>query len=206
MKDGLSFLDIVARQILHLRRQRGARAIGAHEQLQYTRRIACCASSVPWISPPTSPGFFATQGTQDPGTDLSPAEWPADEDKEWCPPGHGDIYPALISSGMLRQCLDAGYEYAFVSNIDNLGATVDEEILGYFAQERLPFLMEVTQRTAADRKGGHPGCGSQWAISCCAKSPSVRPTNSKTFKTSAATATSTPTTSGSNSPTLQRPR
>jgi UTP--glucose-1-phosphate uridylyltransferase len=56
---------------------------------------------------------------------------------------------------MLEQLLDRGYEYAFVSNADNLGATLDERILGWFAREELPFLMEVADRTEADRKGGH---------------------------------------------------
>ena len=83
------------------------------------------------------------------------ATWPADPEKEWCPPGHGDIYTALVTSGMLQQLLDAGYEYAFVSNADNLGASLDLRILGHFAANRLPFLMEVAERTAADRKGGH---------------------------------------------------
>jgi UTP--glucose-1-phosphate uridylyltransferase len=32
---------------------------------------------------------------------------------------------------------------------------LDPAILGYFAQEKLPFLMEVADRTLADRKGGH---------------------------------------------------
>jgi UTP--glucose-1-phosphate uridylyltransferase len=56
---------------------------------------------------------------------------------------------------MLDELLDKGYEYAFVSNADNLGATLDERILGWFARERLPFAMEVADRTEADRKGGH---------------------------------------------------
>ena len=30
---------------------------------------------------------------------LDPVEWEADPDLEWCPPGHGDIYPALVASG-----------------------------------------------------------------------------------------------------------
>ena len=81
--------------------------------------------------------------------------WPADPDKEWCPPGHGDIYPALVTSGMLARMLAQGYEYLFVSNADNLGATLDLSILGFFARHHLPFLMEVAERTAADRKGGH---------------------------------------------------
>jgi UTP--glucose-1-phosphate uridylyltransferase len=86
---------------------------------------------------------------------LQPAEWPDDPSKEWCPPGHGDIYASLVASGMLETLLNGGYEYAFVSNADNLGAVLDPAILGYFAQEKLPFLMEVADRTAADRKGGH---------------------------------------------------
>lgn len=51
--------------------------------------------------------------------------------------------------------LDAGFERAFVSNADNLGAVVDTTILGYFVDAALPFMMEVADRTAADKKGGH---------------------------------------------------
>ena len=56
---------------------------------------------------------------------------------------------------MLDALLDAGYEYAFVANVDNLGAVMDERILAWFAREEIPFLMEVADRTPADRKGGH---------------------------------------------------
>ena len=55
----------------------------------------------------------------------------------------------------MAQLLAQGYEYAFVSNADNLGATLDLRILGYLATAQLPFLMEVAERSAADRKGGH---------------------------------------------------
>ncbi len=87
--------------------------------------------------------------------DLTPATWPADPDLEWCPPGHGDIYTALLTSGMLDTLLARGYRYAFISNADNLGAVLDPAILGYFVSHGLPFLMEVADRTEADRKGGH---------------------------------------------------
>lgn len=86
--------------------------------------------------------------------DLSPAIWPANPALEWCPPGHGDIYTALITSGMLDTLLSRGYRYVFVSNSDNLGAVLDPHILGYFVRGRLPFMMEVTDRTEVDRKGG----------------------------------------------------
>lgn len=46
----------------------------------------------------------------------------ADEKKSWYPPGHGDLYDALVRSGVLDQLLNEGREYLFVSNSDNLGA------------------------------------------------------------------------------------
>jgi len=74
---------------------------------------------------------------------------------EWCPPGHGDIYIALVSSGMLNNLQQAGYRYALISNSDNLGAVLDTQLLGFMVEQQLPFLMEVTDRTEADKKGGH---------------------------------------------------
>lgn len=60
-----------------------------------------------------------------------------------CPPGHGDIYPSLLGSGMLERLRKAGITYVFVSNSDNLGATLDLDLLAYFAQSGDAFLMEV---------------------------------------------------------------
>jgi UTP--glucose-1-phosphate uridylyltransferase len=87
--------------------------------------------------------------------DFSPAVWPETPELEWNPPGHGDIYAALYTSGTLDQLLKEGVRYAFIANSDNLGATMDESLLGYFADKSLPFMMEVSQRTPADIKGGH---------------------------------------------------
>ena len=86
---------------------------------------------------------------------LAPARWPRDPSLEWCPPGHGDIYPALMTSGMLATLLERGYRYAFMSNSDNLGAVLDPRILAWIAAEELPYVCEVTDRTEADKKGGH---------------------------------------------------
>ena len=55
----------------------------------------------------------------------------------------------------MNKLLDQGIEYAFISNSDNLGATLDESLLGYFSSSGFPFMMEVARRTPADRKGGH---------------------------------------------------
>ncbi|XP_053471897.1 UTP--glucose-1-phosphate uridylyltransferase isoform X1 [Ictalurus furcatus] len=76
----------------------------------------------------------------------------------WYPPGHGDIYTSFYNSGLLDQLIMEGKEYIFVSNIDNLGATVDLHILNHLmsqpAERRCEFVMEVTDKTRADIKGG----------------------------------------------------
>lgn len=86
---------------------------------------------------------------------LLPSPSKYDDDNElWYPPGHGDMYEALYRTGTLDTLLSQGKEYLFVSNIDNLGATVDLEILQHFAKSGAEFIMEVTDKTRADIKGG----------------------------------------------------
>lgn len=87
--------------------------------------------------------------------DHTPASWPQNPELEWNPPGHGDIYTAMITSGILDALLDKGYIYAFISNSDNLGAIMNRRLLGYMVHHNLPFLMEVARRTDQDKKGGH---------------------------------------------------
>ena len=86
---------------------------------------------------------------------LEPATSQTDKSNEWCPPGHGDLYAALVGSGRLEALLEAGYKYMFVSNSDNLGATLDMKILTHFASTDTPFMMECCERTENDKKGGH---------------------------------------------------
>jgi len=86
---------------------------------------------------------------------LQPVSYPQSPDMEWNPPGHGDLYASLVTSGVLDDLLSHGRRYAFVSNSDNLGAVLDMRILGYMAGNELPFIMEVAPRTASDKKGGH---------------------------------------------------
>ncbi len=87
--------------------------------------------------------------------DLTPVSWPADPTLEWCPPGHGDIYTAILASGVLEQLLDAGFRYASASNSDNLGAVPSPRIAGWFAASGAPYAAELCPRTLADKKGGH---------------------------------------------------
>lgn len=70
------------------------------------------------------------------------------------PPGHADVYRCLVEYGILDKLLDDGIESVFISNSDNLGATLDVSILNYFIDSKLDFLMEVTPKTKLDVKGG----------------------------------------------------
>lgn len=86
---------------------------------------------------------------------LLPCPKSALEDKgAWYPPGHGDLFDAIMNSGLVDKLLDQGKEYLFVSNVDNLGAVVDTRILEHMHQSGAEFLMEVTDKTKADVKGG----------------------------------------------------
>jgi UTP--glucose-1-phosphate uridylyltransferase len=147
VKDGLTFLDIIAQQAsipLVLMDSFATR----DDSLALMKKYPALWNNVPL-------DFLQHKIPKITQIDFNPVDWPDNPDLEWCPPGHGDIYAALVTSGMLDTLLQAGYEYAFVSNSDNLGAVVDEAILGYFVENNTPFIMEVADRTEADKKGGH---------------------------------------------------
>lgn len=82
----------------------------------------------------------------------------SENSEAWYPPGHGDLYDSLNNSGLLDMFIKDGKEYMFVSNSDNLGAGVDLNILNFLlspGEKKSPeFLMEVTDKTRADVKGG----------------------------------------------------
>src|SRR5215213_1621097 len=109
----------------------------------------------PELESPVPPDFVQHKEPKLLVDDLAPVEWPDDPAQEWCPPGHGDLYTARLTSGMLDALLDAGYRWAFISNSDNLAAVLEPRVLAWIAREEIPFVMEVTDRTEADRKGGH---------------------------------------------------
>ena len=62
----------------------------------------------------------------------------------WYPPGHGDFYQAFANSGLLDELIEReGRTVCFMSNIDNMGATVDLSILKQFIESQNEFIMEV---------------------------------------------------------------
>ena len=156
-REGRSFLDVIVGQTLELRRRYGVRLPLVLMDSDATRQPTLAAlASHPEIAVPGVPADFLQSTVPKLDADsLLPVSWPASPPLEWCPPGHGDVYPSLRGSGMLDTLLEHGFRYAMISNADNLGATVDPRIVGHLARRRIPFLMEVVQGTEADRKGGH---------------------------------------------------
>jgi UTP--glucose-1-phosphate uridylyltransferase/phosphoglucomutase len=158
VRPGVNFLDLIVRQVMSLREASGSRV-----RLLLMNSFSTSGDTLDYLQKHAAGGFadpseVELMQNQVPKIDeatLAPVEWPANPSHEWCPPGHGDLYPALVGSGWLDRLLAAGVKYAFVSNSDNLGAVLEPGLLKHFADSGAPFLMEVTRRTPADRKGGH---------------------------------------------------
>ncbi len=157
VRPGVAFLDLMSRQILSLRAETGGEVrfllMNSNASSDDTRTYL--GESVPEIGDPADLELLQNWAPKLDRETLEPVSHPANPDLEWCPPGHADVYPTLEGSGWLDRLLVDGVKYAFISNSDNLGAVLDPTLLSYFAKEGGPFLMEVTRRTEADKKGGH---------------------------------------------------
>ncbi|MCW7492410.1 UTP--glucose-1-phosphate uridylyltransferase [Leptospira sp. 2 VSF19] len=153
IKDSMSFLTVMAKQIEFIRSEYGVNVPllfmdsyntqkDSQEELEksgfkQTLRTSFLQNKVPRLDAET---FTPIQNKN--------------EKENWCPPGHGDIYFTMVEEGILDELLSKGYEIAFLSNGDNLGATVDPHIVSYLLKENIHFAMEMTPKTLADKKGG----------------------------------------------------
>jgi UTP--glucose-1-phosphate uridylyltransferase len=164
VKPGHTFLDVIVRQVLALRRRHDVRLPLVLMNSFHTReptlkalegRAGQAQGGARGLTQDVPLDFLQNSEPKLRADDLMPIDWPDDRELEWCPPGHGDLYAALAASGMLDALLERGYEYAFVSNADNLAAVLDARLLGHIADRGLQFVMEVVVGTEADRKGGH---------------------------------------------------
>ncbi|MBA2955815.1 UTP--glucose-1-phosphate uridylyltransferase [Nocardioides sp. MAH-18] len=157
VRRGLSFLDIIARQVLHLRKEHDATLpllfMNSFRTSADTMAALARYADLPVEGLPLE--FLQNKEPKLLAKDLSPATWPKDPALEWCPPGHGDLYTALRGTGLLDRLIERGYRYVFVSNSDNLGAVPDPRVAGWFAGSGAPFAIEAVRRTPSDRKGGH---------------------------------------------------
>jgi UTP--glucose-1-phosphate uridylyltransferase len=150
-RDGVSFLDVIVSQLRALRaRHRVSLPLVLMNSFHTSADTMAALKEVDDVV-----AFLQGKIPRLRASDLEPVECPADPAAEWCPPGHGDLYAALLGSGTLDVLRADGYRYAFVSNADNLGAVLDPVILEWFAASHAPLAMEVVIGTEADRKGGH---------------------------------------------------
>ena len=156
VKDDMTFLDIIANQIIYLRKETDTNLPvlfmnsfnTQKDTLDFLKKYDSLALKKFGLD------FLQNKFPKIVQNDLSPLET-EDDKKSWNPPGHGEIYSALSTSGILDKLIEKGYKYAFISNSDNLGAVYDDKIYSYVINSEIPFLMEVCIRTEMDKKGGH---------------------------------------------------
>ncbi|KAJ3097234.1 UTP-glucose-1-phosphate uridylyltransferase [Phlyctochytrium planicorne] len=155
VRDGMTFLDLTVRQIEYLNKENNVSVplilMNSFNTDQDTSRVIQKYSShnVPIVT------FNQSRFPRIAKESLLPLPKSHDADiSNWYPPGHGDLFESLANSGLLDKLISEGKEYLFISNVDNLGATVDTTILDHFAKSGAEFLMEVTDKTKADVKGG----------------------------------------------------
>lgn len=152
-----TFLDFIARQIFDLREKANAPQLSFYLMNSFSTQSDSLdyLQKYPGLGIAEELDFLQSKAPKLDAATLKPVSWPAQTDLEWCPPGHGDLYPSMLGSGLIDRLLERGVKYLFVSNSDNLGATVNLHLLQHFSNSDLSFLMEVCERTAADKKGGH---------------------------------------------------
>ena len=157
LRDGMTFLDIIVKQVLAARQRHGVRLpLLLMNSFRTSEDTEQALGAYPELARDGLPlGFIQNREPKLTADELEPVEWPADPELEWCPPGHGDLYIALLASGVLDQLIEAGYQYANVCNGDNLGTAPNATIAGWFAASGAPYAAEVCHRTVNDRKGGH---------------------------------------------------
>jgi UTP--glucose-1-phosphate uridylyltransferase len=68
-------------------------------------------------------------------------------------PGHGDLPDALRESGLLAAFIALGGRTVMVANLDNLGATLDPELLGWHLDHGASVTCEVADKLGDDRGG-----------------------------------------------------
>lgn len=152
-----TFLDFTAKQVMKMRKDFGfnVKFMLMNSFSTSADTLAFFEEKYPTLAKEEGLEMIQNKVPKLDATTYEPATCASDPSNEWCPPGHGDLYAALVGSGRLDGLLAEGYKYMFVSNSDNLGATLDLKILTHFATTDAPFMMECCERTENDKKGGH---------------------------------------------------
>lgn len=155
VREGKSFLDLSVRQIEHLNRQYDVNvpfilmnSFNTDEDTQtIIKKYQSHNVTIKTFNQSRFPRVFKDS--------LLPVPKNVDDTIDcWYPPGHGDLFESITNSGILDELIAQGKEYLFVSNVDNLGAVVDLHILEHMIKTQSEYIMELTDKTRADVKGG----------------------------------------------------
>lgn len=151
VKNNLSFLDISIRQIADIKKNIGVSIPFFLMNSFYTHRrilkelknqpikVKCLKQSrCPIIDAKTSLPFESSDNIK----------------LKYYPPGHGEIFDKILNKKFLSKLLSNNIEVLFISNCDNLGASLDFKILKWIQKKNIDFLMEVSDQTPQDVKGG----------------------------------------------------
>ncbi len=157
VRDGLSFLDIVVRQILALRQQYNVRLpLILMDSYNTSDESLAALAAYPDIDVGELPlDFLQSREPKLLADTRFPVEWPADPELEWCPPGHGDFVFVLPRLGATDPATGRRVPLPVHREHGQPGALPDPAIAGWFAESEAPYAAEVTERTDMDRKGGH---------------------------------------------------
>lgn len=155
VREGMTFLDLSVRQIEHLNSHYGVSVpfilMNSFNTDEDTARVVQKYANHNIELMTFNQSRYPRVNRE---TLLPTPRSPFEDKSAWYPPGHGDLFDAIMNSGLVDQLLAAGKEYLFVSNVDNLGAVVDQNILEHMHASGTEFIMEVTDKTKADVKGG----------------------------------------------------
>ncbi|SCV14876.1 UTP--glucose-1-phosphate uridylyltransferase [Nakaseomyces glabratus] len=155
VREGNSFLDLSVRQIEHLNRQYDSdvplllmNSFNTDKDTEHLiKKYSANRIRIRSFNQSRFPRVYKDSMLPVPETYNDPKD-------AWYPPGHGDLFESLHASGELDALIAQGREILFVSNGDNLGATVDLKILNHMIETGAEYIMELTDKTRADVKGG----------------------------------------------------
>ena len=201
VRRGLSFLDIIARQVLHLRQEYDAPLplifMNSFRTSADTMAALARYDDLPVEGLPLE--FLQNKEPKLLAKDLLAGQpTPEDPDLEWCPPGHGDLYTALRGTGLLERLIERRLRAGLRLQLRQPrrrprrpGRRLVRRRAGRRSRSRPCAVRPPTARAATSR-AARPTAGS-----CCARPRRRCPRTRRRWPTSTGTGSARPTTSGS---------
>merc|ERR1719247_4085987 len=98
VKEGDTFLDLIAKQVGRMKVDYSQpdlhfMLMNSFATSEDTKAVL---SKYPALGAGSDLEFVQNKAPKVVAEDLSPVDHPADSDLEWCPPGHGDLYAAIL--------------------------------------------------------------------------------------------------------------